>query len=222
MVPPDLKSRVLATVAAIPAPTRGQLLRRQARLIAAGIAGALSVFWMAGGVRVTERPPSLVAWTGLGTACFTGAGMWFLFRRGRTGLRRGWAAVLLATIVSTVAFVLWRHGLGDLYHLAGPWPDRTGYRCFAMSVAVGGVLLGAALLAWRRVDPLTPRMTGAAFGAGAGLGSALLVDLWCPVFYVPHLLLGHVLPIAVLAAAGAALGVGVLGADRRAARARTP
>jgi hypothetical protein len=91
-----------------------------------------------------------------------------------------------------------------------------------MSVATGGILLGAALLAWRRVDPVTPRMTGAAFGAGAGLGSALLVDLWCPVFYVPHLLLGHVLPIAVLAAAGAALGVGVLGADWRAARERTP
>jgi hypothetical protein len=56
---------------------------------------------------------------------------------------------------------------------------------------------------------------GAAFGAGAGLGSAVLVDLWCPVSYVPHLLLGHVLPIAVLAAAGACLGARILGALRR-------
>jgi hypothetical protein len=54
-------------------------------------------------------------------------------------------------------------------------------------------------------------MTGAAFGAGAGLGSALLVDLWCPVFDASHLLLGHVLPIAALAAAGAVLGARMLG-----------
>ena len=75
-----------------------------------------------------------------------------------------------------------------------------------MSVATGGILLFAALIAWRRLDPMTPRATGAAFGAGAGLGSALLIDLWCPVSYVPHLLIGHVLPIAFLAAAGAAVG----------------
>jgi len=56
------------------------------------------------------------------------------------------------------------------------------------------------------------------FGAGAGLGSALLIDLWCPVSYVPHLLIGHVLPIAVLASVGAAVGGRVLGVIRRAPR----
>ena len=34
----------------------------------------------------------------------------------------------------------------------------------------------------------------------------MLVDLWCPVAYVGHLLLGHVLPIAVFATIGAAAG----------------
>ena len=75
-------------------------------------------------------------------------------------------------------------------------------------------MLFAALMSWRRSDPVTPRATGAAFGAGAGLGSALLVDLWCPVAYVPHLLLGHVLPIAILSLAGALIG-GRLGIVRR-------
>ena len=47
----------------------------------------------------------------------------------------------------------------------------------------------------RGVDGLAPPRSdgaardGAAFGAGAGLGSALLIDLWCPVSYVPHLLM---------------------------------
>ena len=84
-----------------------------------------------------------------------------------------------------------------------------------MSVATGGILLFALLLAWRRLDPMSPTATGAAFGAGAGLGSALLIDLWCPVSYLPHLLVGHVLPIAVLAAAGAAVGRWILSTFRR-------
>jgi hypothetical protein len=141
--------------------------------------------------------------------------MWFLFTRGRSGLRRGWAVLGLATLAPAVAFVLWRYGLGSLYQLASPWPTRPGYRCFAMSVATGAIPLFAALMAWRHVDPMTPRATGAAFGAGAGLGSALLIDLWCPVSYVPHLLIGHVLPIAVLAVVGAAVGGRILGALRR-------
>jgi hypothetical protein len=211
----DRRSRVLAAVGEIAAPTRSELLRRQAWLVLAGVAGALTLFWVEGGLRATGRPPSLVAWTSLGTSCFAGVGMWFLFTRGRSGFRRRWAALALATLAPAAAFVLWRYGLGSLYDLASPWPTRTGYRCFAMSVATGGLLLFATLMAWRHVDPMTPRATGAAFGAGAGLGSALLIDLWCPVSYVPHLLIGHVLPIAVLAAVGAAVGGRILGALRR-------
>ena len=215
MASPDRRSRILASVAAIPAPTRGELGRRQVWLALAGIAGALTLFGVEGGLRATGRPPSLVAWTALGTSCFTGVGMWFLFSRGRSGFRRRWAVLGLAALVPAVAFVSWRYGLGDVYHLSAPWPGRTGFRCFAMSVATGGILLGTLLMAWRHADPMTPRATGAAFGAGAGLGSALLIDLWCPVSYVPHLLLGHVLPIAVLAALGASVGGRVLGALRR-------
>jgi hypothetical protein len=34
----------------------------------------------------------------------------------------------------------------------------------------------------------------------------LLVDLWCPVGHFGHLLVGHVLPIALLVVGGALLG----------------
>jgi hypothetical protein len=211
----EQRRRVIAAIGEIAAPTRRELVRRQVWLIIAGVAGALSLFWVEGGLRATGRPPSLVAWTSLGTSCFVGAGMWFLFTRGRFGLRRRWPVLVLATLAPAAAFVLWRYGLGSLYELASPWPTRPGYRCFAMSVATGGILLFAALMAWRRLDPMSPLATGAAFGAGAGLGSALLVDLWCPVSYVPHLLVGHVIPIAFLAAAGAAAGRRLLGPPRR-------
>jgi hypothetical protein len=128
--------------------------------------------------------------------------MWFLFTRTPTGHRRGWSVIALATLLPVIAFVLWRCGLGHLYEMANPWPTRPGYRCFAMSVSTGGSLLAALLLAWRRIDPMSAVATGAAFGAGAGLGSALLIDLWCPVSDLPHLLVGH----AFLALLGGAIG----------------
>jgi hypothetical protein len=215
----ERRNRVLASIGEIPAPTRRELARRQAWLVLAGVLGALTLFWIEGGLRTTGRPPSLVAWTSLGTSCFVGVGMWFLFTRTRSGHRRGWPMLGLATLASVVGFVLWRSGLGHLYDLASPWPTRPGYRCFAMSVGTGGIILFALLMAWRRVDPMSPAATGAAFGAGAGLGSALLIDLWCPVSYLPHLLVGHVLPIAFLVGAGAGVGRRLLaGIGRRGSR----
>ena len=43
-------------------------------------------------------------------------------------------------------------------------------------------------------------------GLAAGAWGWVVVDLWCPVAYIPHLLLGHVLPLIVLAGVGALLG----------------
>jgi hypothetical protein len=212
---PDFKSRVLASVREVPAPTRKETLQRQTWLIAAGLTGALALFFIKGGLRVTSRPPSLIALTSVGTAIFVGVGMWLLFTRGPSGLRRPRTVLIGAALLSTVAFVSWRYGISALYGRAGAWPGRVGLRCLVLSVGTGGLMLFAALMSWRRSDPVTPRATGAAFGAGAGLGSALLVDLWCPVGYVPHLLLGHVLPIAILSVAGALIGGRVLGIVRR-------
>jgi hypothetical protein len=212
---PEFKSRVLASVREVPAPTRKETLRRQTWLFAAGLLGALAIFFAKGGLRVTNRPPSLIALTSVGTAVFVGIGMWLLFTRGRTGLRRPRAVLLAAAVLSTAAFVVWRYGVSALYGMTSPWPSRVGFRCLALSVMTGGLMLFAALMSWRRSEPVTPRATGAAFGAGAGLGSALLVDLWCPVSYVPHLLLGHVLPIAILSVAGGLIGGRVLGIFRR-------
>lgn len=43
-------------------------------------------------------------------------------------------------------------------------------------------------------------------GVAVGLGAALPVDLWCPVAHPQHVLLGHVIPVALLALVGAVLG----------------
>jgi hypothetical protein len=210
-LPPDLKQRVLAAAAAKPTPTRRQATRARLALFAAGIAGALAIFMIKGGVRMTNRPPLLVALTSLGTAVLSGVGMYALFtRRGRSMLRRPRVWLLLAALGSTVAFIAWKFGISSAFGMAQQWPGRVGFKCLRLSIMTGALPLFAALVSWRGTDPITPAATGAAFGAGAGLGSALLVDLWCPVAYMPHLLLGHVLPIAVLAGLGALVGWKIL------------
>jgi hypothetical protein len=212
---PDLKGRVLAAVGNVPAPTRSQTLRARAWLFACGVVGALAIFFIKGGLRMTSRPPSLVVLTSLGTAVIVGTGMAVLLTRGRDMRGRPWTALVAAALLATAGFLAWKFGVSALYGLTERWPDRPGFRCLRLSVAMGALPLCAALLSWRRTRSITPLATGAAFGAGAGLGSTVLVDLWCPVAYLPHLLIGHVLPIVVLALLGGVLGSRLLAFQRR-------
>jgi hypothetical protein len=62
------------------------------------------------------------------------------------------------------------------------------------------------LFARRGTDPTHPGVAALSLGANVGLSVAVFVDLWCPVGYVPHLLLGHMLPIGLLGLAGLCMG----------------
>ena len=74
-----------------------------------------------------------------------------------------------------------------------------------------------AALVWERrgSDPVHPRALGVALGVAAGTAAAGLVDLWCPVGHLPHLLTGHVAPILLLGALGALAGARALGVRPR-------
>lgn len=207
---PELKQRIFAQVSGEKSPTRSELVRVRIWLMGCGVVGAVAIFWLEGGMRVASRPPSLVALTSLGTALVAGLGIWILMTRGRSLLGRPSLALVMTAVVSAALFVAWRYGVSALYGKIDPWPTRTGFRCLGLSVATGALPLLGALLSWRRQIPVSPIATGAAFGAGAGLGSALLVDLWCPVSFLPHLLIGHVAPIVILALVGGALGSRIL------------
>jgi hypothetical protein len=204
---PDLRARILASTAAAPAPTRAQTRRSRAIILGSGIAGALGVFFYNGGIRLTNRPPALAALTSLGTALCAALAMYGLFtKRGRSMMRRPATILALIGLAAVAAFVAWRFGVSALFDRTARWPTRPGFRCLGLGTTIGAIPLFAALVSWRRSEPLTPFATGAAFGAGAGLGSAVLVDLWCPVSYLPHLFLGHVLPVVLLAGLGGLLG----------------
>jgi hypothetical protein len=96
------------------------------------------------------------------------------------------------------------------------WPTRPGFKCLGLSLAAAAGPTAALVRARLRLAPNRPALHGAAIGIAAGSLSWVLVDLWCPVAYLPHLLVGHLLPLIGLAALGAALGATLLSPRPRA------
>jgi hypothetical protein len=208
----QLRGEVLARIAREPSPTRPERRRRSALLAGLTVAATAAVFTAFGGVRPHARPLSLVMATASGTVLLAVIALAVVFGRRSAMLGRS-RPVLLATIAGLpLALVLWKVGVSALYDgMTAVWPDRPGFRCLALSLSAALTPLMLAMAARRRTDPVRPGITGAALGAACGLAAAVLVDLWCPVAHLGHLLLGHLLPIVLLAAAGAAVGSRVLG-----------
>ena len=212
----NLKERTLAAVAGRPAPTRAAV-RRQSLLIGAlAVAASLMVFLWAGGVRpggvVKEdlevvRPWVLIAGTALGAAAFALLAAWGAIGRGGSmlGRKRRW---LVLVIVAVPALLFgWKLLLsGQFAGAMLEWPRRFGYRCLGLSLATGIAPLGALMILRRDSAPLDAGLTGAAMGVAAGAGAWVMVDLWCPVAFPLHLLVGHVLPLCILGAIGFVLG----------------
>ncbi len=125
-------------------------------------------------------------------------------------LGRSRAGLLCAIALAPIGLFAWKVGcsvaFGDPMVV---WPHRPGLKCLALSlfVAVGPLL---SFLAARRSAPVQPALNGAAIGVASGACAWVALDLWCPVAFVPHLLLGHVLPLCILAGTGALLGQALL------------
>lgn len=83
---------------------------------------------------------------------------------------------------------------------------RTGLRCFVLTLLTAPWASVVLIRASRQVEPRHPRTAGAAIGSAAGAWAALMVELWCPLAAHEHVLVGHVLPLATLSLAGAAIG----------------
>jgi hypothetical protein len=142
---------------------------------------------------------------------------------GQGGSMEGRSRRALLTGIALLPLLLlaWKAGVSALYPgMTEAWPGRPGFRCLRLELLVALVPMAAAIAARRGSDPIQPATTGAALGAACGLAAAVLVDLWCPVAHLPHLLLGHLLPIVLLAVIGAVAGADYL--PPRLAPRRTP
>jgi hypothetical protein len=227
----ELRARVLTAAAAEPSPTRAAVGRRNALIGMVGAAGAIGAFMIFAALMSEsqllrlggevapqwrlERSVGLVVTTAGGALGVATTAVWLALSRGRSmvGRSRGWLlyggalipiALFALKVIGSVAF-------GDAMVA---WPERPGERCLALSLLVAAGLLPS-FLAIRRSAPVRPALNGAVMGVAAGACAWVAVDIWCPVAYVPHLLLGHVLPLVVLAGAGALLGSAVLSVRSR-------
>jgi hypothetical protein len=212
MLTPDLKHRILAAAASEASPTRRQRVVGSAIRAFSALAVPLLLFTLVGGVRLEARPLGLVAMTALGTSTIAAWALFEAFGRGTSMLGRTRGRLLATAAVVPVAFLIWKVAASSgVPHMMDPWPARPGLRCFAVTTLFAAWPLVA--LGWERwgSDPVHPRALGLALGVGAGAAAAVLVDLWCPVGHVPHLLTGHVAPMLLLAGLGALVGARVLG-----------
>ncbi len=222
----ELKARVLAAVAAEASPTRTDLRRRNLLIGLAAVASGLGAFAIFAALmseghlvrlggevaphQYLERPVGLVATSVGGALVVAATAVWLALRRGGSMLGRSRRPLLFGAALIPISLLAWKVGCSIAFGASMvAWPERPGERCLVLTLFVAaGPLLS--FLAIRRSAPVQPALNGAVIGLAAGAFAWVAADLWCPIAYVPHVLLGHVLPLGVLAGAGALLGRALL------------
>lgn len=220
---PALRGSILAAAAAKPAATRRSMFRESLALVTSSWLVAFAVFWFAGGPRVTGRPFALMLGTAVGTASVAAITVWIALVRGRSTLGRSLHIVVPTALGSVPALLAWKVWWSLRFPGAlDEWPTRPGLRCLGLSLSIAMLPLLAFVVARRRSDPQRPGLAGFAAGVAIGCVTTLFTDLWCPVAFIPHLLLGHALPIALLGALGAILGQRYMRLPAQTARGQIP
>jgi hypothetical protein len=207
----EMKARLFAAVEAAPAPTRPTESKRAAVLVTTAVIVSLAVFLANGGIRITGRPGALLIGTVAGTAFIAAVAIWVAVGRGRAMLGRASRWLVTVVVASPIALFAWKiYWSAQFDNGLDPWPSRLGLKCLGMSMALGALPLLALLFTRRGTDAVHPGHAGMGIGVALGLAVATFVDAWCPVAYVPHLLLGHILPLVLLGASGLWLGRKIL------------
>jgi hypothetical protein len=203
---PQLKQQILAAARHEPAPVRRQVVLQTLVIAAAAVAIPLVAFFAVGGARFGQRPLSLVLATTLGAFAIAAFTLVLALGRGPRMLGRARGVLVLAGIIAPLAFLAWKAGLSAEFELASASPTRPGYRCLVLTLSFALAPLSALFFLRRGSDPTHPRSLGLALGIAAGTSAVALVDLWCPVGHLRHLVLGHVLPVLALGVLGVWLG----------------
>ncbi len=207
----ELKEHVLAAVRRSPSPVRGAVRREALGVLLAGFAVAIALFFAAGGVHHALGRP---AWfLGASSALWAAVALLALRAAWRGGIAFGAGSLtsLAVVVVGAPAVLL-------LASLAFAEVDPALLRrhvepdlpCFALTLAAAAFPLIGLSRARRSSDPMHPVASGAALAVACGAFAGVMVDLWCPVAEPRHVLVGHILPIGLLAVLGAAVGARVI------------
>ena len=235
----ELKEHVLAAVRRSPSPVRGAVRREALGVLLAGLAVAVALFFAAGGVHhALGRPAwflgaSSALWAAVALLALRAA-----WRGGiafGAGSLRSLAVVVVGApavlLLASLAFAEVAPALLTVersddaplelptvtversddaprgIHRLHAGPDLP---CFALTLGAAAFPLIGLSRVRRSSDPMHPVASGAALAVACGALAGVMVDLWCPVAAPRHVLVGHILPIGLLAAAGAAVGARVI------------
>lgn len=194
------RESLMQVVAQSPSLTRSELRRRVSLAYGAAIASVFGVFVAVGGIAHSEpRALSRTAAISFGVLLLAALSSFLIAKRGSSPL--GPSDRLLAGVLTCTPCALFAW-------LALMLPTEiyaeipVGFRCFALSIVMGGLLLGAMTYSRRASDPVHPGWLGGALGANAAAWSAALVAAWCQLYDLPHTLLGHIAPAVVMSVVG--------------------
>jgi hypothetical protein len=180
---------------------------RTALLLVPAVLASVAAFCAIGGAQPGPRPLSLVATTVLGGFALALGSSWLALGRGgrMLGRARGW--LVGGAVLAPPVWVLWKLFWSTQYEgMSVPWASRPGARCFALTLGFALLPLLSLAIARKGSDPTHPRSLGAAFGVAAGMYSAVMIDLWCPIGELSHVLLGHGIPVVLLGLLGVLIG----------------
>jgi hypothetical protein len=141
----------------------------------------------------------------------------FALWQGRSGLGIAslWLvsiAVLVAPVYAALTVLQPLHsGAADDVALTGVEISPWGLRCIFIATVVSASVLAIFAVALRRAVAVASGLRGAALGAAAGAWGGLAVFAFCPSGETQHLLIGHVLPVALFTLLG---GIGLARALR--------
>jgi hypothetical protein len=208
----ELKEHVLASIRRTPSPARSAARREARRVLLATPAALAALFFAVDGLHhAVGRPVWFVALSVAVWGAVGGAALWAAWRGGvscRAGSLTSLASVAIgAPAVLLVASLAFARVAPELVRLH---PERLGLNCFALTLAAAALPLVGLSRARRASDPLHPVASASALAVACGVCAGVMVELWCPVAAPRHVLVGHVLPLGVLALLGATFGARVI------------
>jgi len=207
-LPPYLRDRLMQAVRSEPVPTRTDGARRGALVVALGFAEMAVISLAISHPKTWGRPVAyldtlVVTWTFVALVV-----TWIGVGRGRSMLGRSprsYVAMIVATpmlllVTAIAASMHWPATLAD-----ASTPFRHAGCVLGTLALAGGPFVAFARLRRGRVAR-RPELTGAAIATAAAAWGAVALILVCPFTSPVHMVLGHLLPIWLVAALGWVLG----------------
>jgi hypothetical protein len=209
---PNLKERILAAARQTPSGVRADARRDARSTFRGAVASLLAAFVALDGVsRSIARPSWLIAtsvalWAVVATMAARGAWRYGGSFAAGSGMQLTTIAIGTPALLLAVSLALSRLSPVSASQMA----TSGGLPCLALTLAAAAYPLAGVIALRRATDPLHPVASGAALGAASGAAAGVMVDAWCPVTEITHVVSAHVLPVAALASIGALLGDRVL------------